>query len=256
MRGKTIVLNRQLIEEVLELPHVSDADDDSYFHFISRIPITALHDTTYTDPGAVATQGTSCIKGSLMTEEYRALWLFVRYNLIPTSQKAEVPIESCKLLVQMRIRERPIPYARLILSAIIGSAGRRLLFLPCVITRICRHFRVREDSPDVLMRDIGILDERIFARSVTQVRKTQAPPPPPQPQPFIPPGGDAPDPFQSLPFDPSLVDPHTHAMVQYYHGLAMGRFDTIEGRFDTMEGRFDTMEDLIRQVAAMMPRGD
>jgi hypothetical protein len=176
VRGKIIVLNRELIEEVLELPHVSDADDDSYFHFISRIPITSLYDTTYSDPAVVATQGTSCIKGSLMTEEYRALWLFVRYNLIPTSQKAEVPIESCKLLTLMRSREIPIPYARLILSAIIGSAGRRLLFLPCVITRICRHLRIREDSPDLIIGDIGILDERIFARSVTQVRRTQPQP--------------------------------------------------------------------------------
>jgi hypothetical protein len=179
----------------------------------------------------------------------------VRYNLIPTSQKAEVPIESCKLLIEMRRRERVIPYARIILSAIIGSAGRRLLFFPCVITRICRQLRVREMDADLMNDDIGVLDERIFARSVTQVRRTQAPPPPPQPepQPSVPLGGDIPDFSHSYPFDPSLVDPHTHAMVQYYHGLTMGRLDTMEARF---EGRLDTMEDLIRQVAAMMPRGD
>jgi hypothetical protein len=191
-----------------------------------------------------------------MTDEYRALWLFVRYNLIPTSQKAEVPIESCKLLIEMRRGARVIPYARIILSAIIGSAGRRLLFFPCVITRICRQLRIREMDTDLMMGDIGVLDERIFARSVTQVRRTQAPPPPPppqpEPQPYVPAGGDAPDFSHPLPFDPSLVDPHTHAMVQYYHGLAMGRYDTMEARFDA---RFDTMETLIRQVAAMMPPG-
>lgn len=258
VRGKTITLDRELIEAVLELPHVSDADEVSYFAAIGPISTSALHDTTYTDPRAVVTQGSSCIKGSLMTEAYRALWLFVRYNLIPTSQKAEVPIESCKLLVQMRTGERPIPYARLILSAIIGSAGRTFLFFPCVITRICRHLGVREDTRDLFIRDIGILDERIFARSVTQVRRTQPPPPPqpqpdPQPHPSVPFGGDAPGSSQSLPFDPSLVDPHTHAMIQYYHGLTMGRFDAMESR---LGGRLDTMEELIRQIADMMPRDD
>ena len=184
----------------------------------------------------------------------------MRYNLIPTSQKAEVPIESCKLLMQMRLAERPIPFARLLLSAIIGSVGRRILFLPCLITRICRHLRVREDGSDLYVRDIGLLDERIFARSVTQVRRTQPPPPPPpqsqpdpQPYPSVPFGGDIPGSSQSLPFDPSLVDPHTHAMMQYYHGLTMGRVDSMESQ---LGGRLDSMEALIRQIAAMMPRDD
>lgn len=184
VRGKMIILSRELIEEILELPHVPDDVEDSYFAHIGSIPTSALHETTYSDPRALLAQNSSCLKGSCMTEEYRALWLFVRYNLLPTSQKAEVPMESCKLLIQMRSGAIPIPYARYILSAIIGSAGRRLLFFPCLITRICRHLRVREADSDLLIGVIGYLDERIFARSIVQVRRTQgAPPPQPEPQP-------------------------------------------------------------------------
>ena len=88
------------------------------------------------------------------------------------------------------------------------------------------------------MDEIGVLDERIFAKSDTQVGRSQVGAPPP-PQPSDTQGEAALGSSYSLPFDPSLVDPNTHAMVQHYHNLTMGRLDT--------------MEELIRQIAAMMP---
>lgn len=93
VRGKRVTLNHELIESVLELPHMFDEDENNYFETIGVMPSTSsLHDTTYTNPRSLSAQSTSCIEGSHMKEEYRALWLFVRYNLVPTSMKAEVPM--------------------------------------------------------------------------------------------------------------------------------------------------------------------
>ena len=238
VRGKRIVLNRELIESVLSLPHVSDEDEESFFATIGAMPTSGLHVTTYINPRALTAQSSSSLQCGRMSAEYRALWLFIRCNLNPTSQKSEVPFESCKLSIQMRRGERPIPYARYILSSILGSAVRGRLFFPCVVTRICRHFRVPEKRTDQVMNEIGVLDERIFARSETQVERSQIGAPPPQPSHTQ--GEAAPGSSYSIPFDPSLVDPNTHAMVQHYHSLTMGRLDT--------------MEELIRQIAAMMPQ--
>lgn len=240
LRGKKIKLNRALIETILNLPHVSDTDEESFFATIGAMPTSALHAITYINPQALIAQNTSSLQGGRMSEEYRAFWLFLRYNLIPTSQKSEVPIESCKLLIQMRREERPIPYARYIFSAILGSAVRGRLFFPCLVTKICRHARVVEKRSDPIISEIAVLDERIFAKSITQVRRTQAPPPPPQPS--FTQGEAAPSSSHSIPFDPSLVDPNIHAMIQHYHGLTMDRLDTIEA--------------LIRQITSMMSWGD
>lgn len=116
---------------------------------------------------------------------------------------------------------------------------RGRLFFSCLVTKICRHARVVEKRSDPIISEIAVLDECIFARSITQVRRAQAPPPP---QPSFTQGEAAPSSFHSIPFDPSLVDPNTHAMIQHYHGLTMDRLVT--------------MEALIRQITLMMSWGD
>lgn len=236
VRGKKVVLNREVIDTILNLPRVSDEEEEAYFEAISSMPPSSLNGITYSDPSVYTSQNTTSLMCGNMTEEYRAFWLFVRNNLLPTTQKSEVPMESCKLLIQMRRGERAIPYPRLILSSILGSALRGTLFFPCLITRICENARVPVKKSDPIFNAFGVLDERSFAKSATQVGRSRG-----ASQPSVAHGAAAPTSSPFVPFDPRMVDPNTHAMIQHYHGLTMDRLDS--------------MEALVRQISEMMPRG-
>jgi hypothetical protein len=172
VRGKRVVLNREVIDTIRDLPHVTGEEEDFYFAAIGAMSYSSLYAITYSDPSVLPSQNTTSLMCGHMTDEYRAFWLFARNNLLPTTNKSEVPVESCKLLVQMRRGERAIPYSRLILSVILGSAVRGRLFFPCLITQICENARVPSKKSDPISTAFRTLDERSFARSTTQVGRT------------------------------------------------------------------------------------
>ena len=116
--------------------------------------------------------------------------------------------------------ERPIPFARIILSSIISCAlaVRRIKFVfPCLITRLCARARVPRMDEEPWVDGMAILDERSVGRSSSQASViSHVPLSSSSSQ-----GAASSHPTSSYttappPFDPSQVDSHTLAMFQHF----------------------------------------
>ena len=145
VRGKQVRLSLALFEEVIGLPHVTEEDEVDYFEEILGVGVSDLADATYVDPTSLDSQRALRIQSGAFQHIYLVYWTLVRNNILPTSQHSEVPKDSCRLLTMMVNDERPIPFARLILSSIINCAlaVRRIkLVFPCLIIRLCARARM------------------------------------------------------------------------------------------------------------------
>ena len=145
VRGRQVKISLAILEEVIGLPYVEEEEEVEYFEEILGVGVGDLADATYVDPTSLASQRVQHIQSGAFQHIYRVYWTLVRNNILPTSQHSEVPEDSCRLLSMMVGDERPIPFARLILSSIItcALAVRRIkLVFPCLITRLCARARV------------------------------------------------------------------------------------------------------------------
>ena len=246
VRGKQVRLSLAILEEVIGLPHVTEEEEVDYFEEILGVGVSDLADATYVDPTSLASQRAQRIQSGAFQHIYRVYWTLVRNNILPTSQHSEVPEDSCRLLTMMVNDERPIPFARLILSSIItcALAVRRIkLVFPCLITRLCARARVPGMDEEPWVDGTAILDERSVGRSNSQASVvSHAPRSSSSSQ-----GAASSHPTSSytappLPFDPSQVDPHTLAMFQHFQGH-------VDGRLNTMDARLDEIYSLVRQLA-------
>ena len=247
VRGKQVRISLAILEEVLELPHVDEEAEEEYCDEIVGMSITDLADTTYVDPTSLASQRAQRIQSGAFQHIYRVYWNLVRNNILPTSQHSEVPEESCRLLVMMVSDERPIPFARLILSSIISCAvavRRVKLVFPCLITRLCIRARVPGMDVEPWVDGTAMLDEGSVGRGSSQASVvSRAPRSSSSSQgatsSHATPSSQAAPP---LPFDPSQVDPHTLAMFQHFQGH-------VDGRLNHMDSRLDEIYALVRQMA-------
>ena len=150
-----------------------DEDEDEeveYFEEILGMKVGDLADTTYVDPTTLASQRAQRIQSGAFQQIYRVYGTLVRNNILPTSQHSEVPDESCRLLVMMVGDERPIHFARLILSALIScaTAVRRVkMIFPCLITRLCARVRVPRMEEEPWVDGTATLDEGSVGRSIS-----------------------------------------------------------------------------------------
>lgn len=255
LRGKLVRVSIDVIEEVLGLPHVSEEEEDAYFEEIVGMTVGDIAEATYVDPTSLASQRVQRILSGAFQHVYRVYWTLVRNNILPTSQHSEVPEESCRLMTMMVSDEMPIPFARLIFSAIVscGTCARNVkLVFPCLITKLCNRSRVPRMDEEPWIDGTATLDERSVGRSTSQVsvvshaaRSSSSSQ-----------GAASSHPTSShtgapLPFDPSQVDPHTLAMFQHFQGH-------VDGRLNTMDTRLDEIYSLVRQMArsGFAPGGD
>jgi hypothetical protein len=245
VRGKQVRVSLAILEEILGLPHVDEDEEVEYFEEILGMTVGDLADTTYVDPTTLASQRVQRIQSGAFQHIYRVFWTLVRNNILPTSQHSEVPEESCRLLVMMVSDERPIPFARLILSSMIScatSVRRVKMIFPCLITRLCARARVPRMEEEPWVDGTATLDEGSVGRSISQASVvSQAPHSSSSSQgaasshsiPSFPPG-----PFA---FDPAQVDPHTLAMFQQFQGH-------VDGRFNSVNAQLEEIRTLVRQL--------
>ena len=248
-KGKRIVLSPSVIESILDLPQSTDEDITSFAEFSLPISISSFMGQAYIDPNAL----TPKIMSGKLKHVYRVFWLWVRYNILPTTQKSEIPLEGCRLLSAMIEGHSPIPYGTLMYDALIKCALGKpssKLFFPCLIMRICKFYKVKEADVDHTHPITSTIAPGLILHSLSHCpRDVHVPPPPPTHE--APPILDASSSFPPPPsFDVSRIDPNLYGFLSHSFSSMTAHFDArFDGLTTYVESSLEEMSDRMEELA-------
>jgi hypothetical protein len=187
-----------------------------------------------------------------LQNDYRVLWLWVRYNIFPSTQKSDIPLEGCRILSALKDARRvPIPYGTIIYDSLIRSVlGKPTskLFFPCLIMKICKFYKIREADMDLDHPITSPIDVALVRHSTSHCPKDVHDAPPP-PSPLL----DAPHPSSTFegsssfpppppPYDVSRIDPNLYG---YLHSISTSIHD-LRSYVDTS---FEELSNRIEEIA-------
>jgi hypothetical protein len=183
---------------------------------------------------------------------YRVFWLWVRYNILPSTQKSEIPLEGCRLLSAMIQGHAPIPYGTIIYDAFIKCAlgkSSSKLFFPCLIMKICKFYKVREANEDLTHPITSTIDVGLVQHSSSHCpRDENVVPPSTHEAPSI---LDASSSFPPPPsFDVSRIDPNLYGYLSHSFTTMTAHFDArFDGLTTYVESSLEEMSDRMEELA-------
>ena len=260
LRGKRIVLSPSLIEETLSFPSCSNEEILAYAEFSFSISLGSFMENAYIEGIAPSPK----IMSGKLKDIYRTFWLWVRYNVFPSTQKSEIPLEGCRLLSAMIDGYDPIPYGTIILDAMIKCAlGKPTskLFFPCLIMRLCRRCKIRDVDIGNLCPITSTIDEVLVRHSTSHCppRDVRDPHPPPTSHTHeAPPTLDASSSFPPPPsFDVSRIDPNLYGFLSHSFSSMTAHFDArFDGLTTYVESSLEEMSDRMEELALYRRDGD
>jgi hypothetical protein len=248
-KGKRIMISPSIIETILDLPQSSDEDIASFAEFSLPISITSFMGHAYIDGNALSPK----VMSGKLKHVYRVFWLWVRYNILPSTQKSEIPLEGCRLLSAMIQGHAPIPYGTIIYDAFIKCAlgkSSSKLFFPCLIMKICKFYKVREANEDLTHPITSTIDVGLVQHSSSHC---------PRDDNVVPPSTfhEAPPTFESsssfLPpptFDVSRIDPNLYGFLSHSFSSMTAHFDArFDGLSTYVESSLEEMSNRMEELA-------
>ena len=240
-KGKRIVLSPAVIEEILGFAPLSNDDIESFASYSLSVTMTSFMDEAYLENQA----HTPKIMSGKLQNDYRVLWLWVRYNIFPSTQKSDIPLEGCRILSAIKDHRVPIPYAHIIydslIRSVLGKPSSRLFF-PCLIMKICRFYKIREADIDLDHPITSPIDVALVRHSTSHCPRDAHEAPPP-----LSPSLEAPHPSSTFegsssvppPYDVSRIDPNLYG---YLHSISTSIHDLrsyVETSFEELSNRME-----------------
>jgi hypothetical protein len=241
-KGKRIVLSPSAIEEILGFYPSSDDDIESFANFSLSVTLTSFMAEAYLENQAP----TPKIMSGKLKNDYRVFWLWVRYNIFPSTQKSDIPLEGCRILSAMQHHRRiPIPYGTIIYDSLIRSVLGKpssKLFFPCLIMKICKFYKIREAFMDLNHPITSPIDVALVRHSTSHcprdVHEAPSSPTLEAPHPSSTFEGSSSVPPPPL-YDVSRIDPNLYG---YLHSISTSIHDLrsyVETSFEELSNRIE-----------------